>query len=170
MVNEMAGLIPADELRKLQKRMNRLIEELGLGELESRYIEEMERMQKRMSDLMEDVEGEGEEGGVIKPLADVLETEEAIVVTMDMPGVEKQDIDITILDDELRVTAERKRVAEVAEKDYHKRERTTKKFERKVLLPASVKMDEAKASLAQGVLEVTLPKAVIVSRKRITID
>jgi len=66
MVYEMAGLIPADELRKLQKRMNRLIEELGLGELESRYIEEMERMQKRMSDLMEDVESEGEEGGVIK--------------------------------------------------------------------------------------------------------
>ena len=61
MVFEMAGLIPADELRKLQKRMNRLIEELGLGELESRYIEEMERMQKRMSDLMEDVEGKEEE-------------------------------------------------------------------------------------------------------------
>jgi HSP20 family protein len=169
MVFEMAGLIPADELRKLQKRMNRLIEELGLGELESRYLEEMERMQKRMSDLMEDVEGK-EEDGVVKPRADVLETEEAIVVTMDMPGVDKQDVDITIMDDELRVVAERKQGIEVAEKNYHKRERTSKKFERKVLLPASVKMDEAKASLAQGVLEVTLPKAVIVSRKRITID
>lgn len=167
----MAGLIPADELRKLQKRMNRLIEELGLGELESRYIEEMERMQKRMSDLMEDVERKEEEKeGVVKPLADVLETEESIVVTMDMPGVDKQDVDITILDDELSVVAKRKRAAEVAEKDYHKRERTSKKFERKVLLPASVKMDEAKASLAEGVLEVTLPKAVIVSRKRIVID
>ncbi len=166
----MAGLIPADELRKLQKRMNRLIEELGLGELESRYIEEMERMQKRMSDLMEDVESKEEEEGVAKPLADVLETEEAIIVTMDMPGVDKQDVDITILEDELRVVAERKRGAEVAEKDYHKRERTSKKFDRKVLLPARVKMDEAKASLAEGVLEVTLPKAVIVSRKRIVID
>jgi HSP20 family protein len=170
MVFEMAGLIPADELRKLQKRMNRLIEELGLGELESRYIEEMERMQKRMSDLMEDVESKEEEEGVAKPLADVLETEEAIIVTMDMPGVDKQDVDITILDDELSVVGKRKRAAEVAEKDYHKRERTSKKFERKVLLPASVKMDEAKASLAEGVLEVTLPKAVIVSRKRIVID
>jgi HSP20 family protein len=163
-------LIPADELRKLQKRMSKLIEELGLGDLESRYIEEMERMQKRMNDLMEDVDGETEEGGVIRPLADVLETDEAIVVTMDMPGVDKKDMDITILDDELRVVAERKRVAEVSEKDYHKRERTTKKFERKVLLPASVKMDEARASLADGVLEITLPKAVIVSRKRIIID
>jgi HSP20 family protein len=166
----MAGLIPAEELRKLQKRMNRLIEELGLGDLESRYIEEMERMQKRMSDLMEDVESKEEKWGVTKPLVDVHETEEAIVVTMDMPGVDKQDIDITVLDDELRVVAERKRETEVAEKDYHKRERSSKKFERRVSLPASVKMDEAKASLAQGVLEITLPKVVIVSRKRIIID
>lgn len=170
MVYEMAGLIPADELRKLQKRMNRLIEELGLGDLESRYIEEMERMQKRMSDLMEDVESKEEKWGVTKPQADVHETEEAIVVTMDMPGVDKQDIDITVLDDELRVVAERKRETEVAEKDYHKRERSSKKFERRVSLPSSVKMDEAKASLAQGVLEITLPKVVIVSRKRIIID
>ena len=64
MVFEMTGWIPADELRRLQKRMNRLIEELGLDDLESRYIEEMERMQKRMSDLMEDVENKEEEDGV----------------------------------------------------------------------------------------------------------
>ena len=157
-------------MRKLQKRMNRLIEELGLDDLESRYIEEMERMQKRMSDLMEDVENKGEEWGVIKPLADVHETEEEIVVTMDMPGVDKKDIDITVLDDELHVVAERKSAAEVAEKNYHRRERTYKKFERRILLPASVKMDEAKARLAEGVLEITLPKVVIVSRKRIIIE
>ena len=157
-------------MRKLQKRMNRLIEELGLDDLESRYIEEMERMQKRMSDLMEDVENKEEKWGVIKPLADVHETEEEIVVTMDMPGVDKKDIDITILDDELHVVAERKSEAEVAEKNYHRRERTYKKFERRILLPASVKMDEAKARLAEGVLEITLPKVVIVSRKRISIE
>ena len=157
-------------MRKLQKRMNRLIEELGLDDLESRYIEEMERMQKRMSDLMEDVENKEVEWGVIKPLADVHETEEEIVVTMDMPGVDKKDIDITVLDDELHVVAERKSEAEVAEKNYHRRERTYKKFERRILLPASVKMDEAKARLAEGVLEIILPKVVIVSRKRIIIE
>ena len=157
-------------MRKLQKRMNRLIEELGLDDLESRYIEEMERMQKRMSDLMEDVENKEVEWGVIKPLADVHETEVEIVVTMDMPGVDKKDIDITVLDDELHVVAERKSEAEAAEKNYHRRERTYKKFERRILLPASVKMDEAKARLAEGVLEITLPKVVIVSRKRISIE
>lgn len=171
MVFEMTGWIPADELRKLQTRMNRLIEELGLDDLESRYVEEMERMQKRMSDLMEDVENkEEEERGVIKPLADVHETDDAVIVVMDMPGVDKKDIDITISDDELHVVAEKKIESEVTEKNYHKRERTYRKFERRVLLPVDVKMDEARARLADGVLEVTLPKVVIVSRKRINID
>ena len=139
-------------MRKLQKMMNRLIEELGLD------------------DLMEDVVNKEEVWGVIKPLADVHETEAEIVVTMDLPGVDKKDIDITILDDELHVVAGRKSEAEVAEKNYHKRERTYKKFERRVLLPAGVKMDEARARLAEGVLEITLPKVVVVSRKRISID
>lgn len=166
----MTGLIPAEELKKLQKRMNRLMEDLGLTDLESRYLEEMQRMQKRMSDLMDEVEAASEKGDVIVPLADIRDTNEALIVTMDVPGVDKQDIDITITDDELSVAAERKTEKEVAEKDFHKRERTYKKFERMVKLPVSVKIEEAKAKLADGVLEITLPKEVVVSRKRINIE
>lgn len=159
-----------DELRKLQKRMNKFREDLGLTDLESKYLEEMQRMQKRMSDLMEDVETAGGQGEIMMPLADVRETDDAVVVTMDLPGVDKQDVDITITDDELRVVAERKTETEVTEKDYHKQERTYKKFERMVKLPVAVKIEEAKAKLTEGVLEVTLPKEVITSRKRISID
>ena len=106
------GLIPAEELRKLQTRMNKLMEELGLDSIESKYADEWRRMQKRMGDLREDVEGPEPKKGVIRPLADVQETDEAVVVTMDMPGVEKQDIDISVVEDELRVSGERKREAE----------------------------------------------------------
>ncbi len=166
----MAGLIPADEIRKLQKRMNQLMEDLGLTDLESKYLEEMQRMQKRMSDIMEEVETTGMQGDTMTPLADVRETDDAVVVSMDLPGVDKNDVDITITDDELRVTAERKTETEVSEKDYHKQERTYRMFERMVKLPVAVKMDEAKAKLVDGVLEVTLPKEVTTSRKRISID
>lgn len=166
----MAGLIPMDELKRLQKKMNRLMEDLGLTELESRYIEEMQRLQKRMSELMEEAETMPMEGNIFMPLADVKETEEAIVVTMDLPGVEKQDVDISISDDELRVVAEKKAETEVSEKDYHKRERTYKRFERMVKLPVAVKVEEAKARLDNGVLEVSLPKEVVTARKRISID
>lgn len=166
----MAGLIPVDELRRLQKKMNRLMEDLGLSELESRYIDEMQRLQRRMSEMMEEAETIPMEGNIFMPLADVKETEEAIVVTMDLPGVEKQDVDISISDDELRVVAEKKAETEVSEKDYHKRERTYKRFERMVKLPVTVKIEEAKARLESGVLEITLPKEVVTAKKRITID
>jgi HSP20 family protein len=166
----MAGLIPVDELKRLQKRMNRLMEDLGLSELESRYIDEMQRLQKRMSEMLEEAETIPMEGNILMPLADVKETEEAIVVTMDLPGVEKQDVDISISDDELRVVAEKRAETEVSEKDYHKRERTYKRFERMVKLPVSVKTEEAKARLENGVLEITLPKEIVTARKRISID
>ena len=165
-----AGLIPAEELRKLQIRMNKLMEELGLDALGSRYTDELERMQRRMGDLVEDVEGPNLKKGVIRPLADVQETDEALVVTMDMPGVEKQDIDISVVEDELRVSGQRKSEAEVTEQDYHRRERTYSRFERRVLLPASIKSEEARATLNNGVLEITLPKASVPNRKRIVIE
>jgi HSP20 family protein len=79
----MAGLIPVDELRRLQKRMNRLMEDLGLSELESRYIDEMQRLQKRMSEMMEERRRFPE---VFFMPCDVQETDEAVIVTMDLPG------------------------------------------------------------------------------------
>jgi HSP20 family protein len=89
---------------------------------------------------------------------------------MDMPGAEKQDIDISVVDEELRVSAQRKSESEVDEQDYHRRERTYTRFERRVLLPASIKAEEARATLNNGVLQITLPKLSVVVRKRITID
>jgi HSP20 family protein len=166
----MSGLSPAEELKKLQKRMNRLIEDLGLTELESRYIDEMQKMQKRMGDLMEDVETSQMKEEVFAPLADMMETDDAVVITMDLPGVEKKDVDISVMNDELHVKAEREMETDIAEKDYFKRERRYKKFERMVMLPVPVKMEEAKASLSNGVLKITLPKEVVTSRKRINIE
>ena len=165
-----AGLIPAEELRKLQFRMNKLMDELGLDALGSKYIDELGRMQKRMGDLMEEVEGPNLKKGVIRPLADVHETEEALVVTMDMPGVEKQDINISVVEDELQISAQRKSETEANEQDYHRRERTYTRFERRVLLPESIKTEEARATLTNGVLQITLPKVSVITRKRIAID
>ena len=165
----MTGLIPVEELKKLQKRMNRLMEDLGLTDLESRYLEELSRMQQRMGDLMEEVEIT-KESDSLTPLADLKETDEALVLTMDLPGIRKEDVDISITDDELRVVAERKTETEVAEKDFHKRERTYKRFERSVTLPVNIRVEETKARLAEGVLEITLPKETVTSRKRISID
>jgi HSP20 family protein len=167
--DNMAGLIPVEDLKQLQKKMNKLMEELGLSDLESKYIDEMQKIQKLVGELTEEVETAQPEGTMM-PLADVRETDEAVIVSMDLPGIEKQDVDITVSDDELRVVAEKKEVKEVSEKDFHKRERVCSRFERAIKLPVAVKGEETKAKLQSGVLEVTLPKEAVTSRKRISID
>lgn len=166
----MAGLIPVDDLRRLQKSMNKLMEDLGLSDWESRYLGEMQRIQKRMNEIMGEMEAPTVEGNVIMPMADIRETDDAVIVTMDLPGVDKNDVDISVTDNELRVVAERSEEKELSEKEYHKRERTYNRFERMVALPVAVKSDEAKAKLENGVLEVTLPKEIVTSRKRISIE
>lgn len=84
--------------------------------------------------------------------------------------MEKQDVEISISEDELSVTAEKKAEAELKEKDFYKRERTYRRFERSVRLPVGVKAEGAKAKLSDGVLEVTIPKEVVTSKRRISID
>jgi len=166
----MKGLVASEELKKLQKRMDRLMEDLGLARIESKYLDEMQRMQKRLGELMEEAEtGPGREEN-IEPLADVQETDGEIVVTIDLPGMDKQDVDIALSSDELTVVAQRKEETEIAEGSYHQRERSYKRFERTLSLPTGVKADEARAKLDSGVLKISIPKAVVTTRKRIAID
>jgi len=166
----MKGLIASEELKKLQKRMDRLMEELGLARIESKYLEEMERMRRRLGELMEEAEvgRDGEE--MIEPLADVQETDGEIIVTMDLPGMDKEDVDIALSSDELSVVAQRKTETGMEEGSFHQRERSYRRFERTISLPTGVKADEAHAKLESGVLKINIPKAVVTTRKRITID
>lgn len=164
----MANLIASDEIKRLYKRMNRLMQDIGLTDLESKYLDEMQKIQGRMSEIMAELD----EGGtdVMVPLADIKETDDSIIVKMDLPGVDKKDVELSISNDELHVNAKRQRETEVEEKGYHKRERSFARFERIIKLPVGVKGEETKARLADGVLEMTLPKEAVSSKKRITID
>jgi len=78
----------------------------------------------------------------IEPFTDVIEEEDVIKIIMDLPGVEKEDIDIEISEEELRVQAER----------------GDRKYYKVVKLPAKVKPDTAKAQYKNGVLTITVEK------------
>lgn len=166
----MKGLVASEELKKLQKRMARLMEDLGLARIESKYLDEMERMQRRLGELMEEAETGRDGGEMIEPLADVQETDGEIIVTMDLPGMDKQDVDIALSSDELSVVAQRKTETGVGEGSFHQRERSYRRFERTISLPTGIKADEAHARLESGVLKISIPKAVVTTRKRIAID
>ena len=97
------------------------------------------------------------------PSVDVAETENDVVVTAELPGVEQDDVDITITDDVLTLKGEKKEEKEVKEKNYHR-------FQRSISLPAGVQADKAKAIYKDGVLHITLPKAEEAKPKQIKID
>lgn len=92
------------------------------------------------------------------PALDMMDKGDRIVVRAEMPGVDKKDIDISVTDDMLTIKGESKKETEVEEENYYCSERSFGSFSRVVRLPAAVKADKVKASLKDGVLDITLPK------------
>ncbi|MEV7954449.1 Hsp20/alpha crystallin family protein [Streptomyces sp. NPDC058316] len=95
--------------------------------------------------------------GAWSPLTDLHETDDAYVVEAELPGIERQDIDIEISDRELCITGEYKE----CEREGALRHSTRRAghFEYRTLLPTDLKAERVTATLADGVLTVTVPKA-----------
>ena len=92
------------------------------------------------------------------PAADVVETKDAIVVRMDLPGYKSEEIALKVENDVLAIEAERKPVAEAAGETYHRAERSYGKVARSFSLPIGVDTARTDARYVDGVLEITLPK------------
>lgn len=99
---------------------------------------------------------------------DITEDESGYTLSFDVPGVEKEDIDIEVKDATLTVTGERKARDEVKRNSYAYRERSYGAFSRSFKLPNSVS-GEISAKLENGVLRVSLTKAPEAKAKRIEV-
>ncbi len=95
---------------------------------------------------------------VKKPSVDVEDKKNGFVVTADLPGVDKKDIDVTVEEDRVELKAEKKTKKEEKKKDYYRQERSYSGFYRTIPLPAEVVPDKAKSKFDNGVLKLTLPK------------
>jgi len=104
------------------------------------------------------------------PAIEMFEKEDKYVIKAELPGMKKEEIDISVIGDTLTIKGERKAETEVKEEDYYCCERSYGSFFRSIALPSTVDADKIKASYEEGVLEVTLPKAVKVKPKKIALS
>ncbi len=100
---------------------------------------------------------------------DVSENEDAYIVKASIPGVNPDDIDITLVDNVLTIKAEIKEEKDIEEAKYHLRERRFGVFSRSITLPTAVDADKVEAVYEHGVLTLTIPKAEEVKARKIEV-
>ncbi|MEP0822232.1 MAG: Hsp20/alpha crystallin family protein [Ignavibacterium sp.] len=103
------------------------------------------------------------------PPVDIHEQENEYVVKVELPGVSKDDVKITLESNILTIRGEKKRENEEKNENFHRVERTYGSFQRSFTLPTSVKSDKIDASYKDGILTVTLPKAEEAKPKQIEV-
>jgi HSP20 family protein len=103
------------------------------------------------------------------PSMDISETDKAIEITAELPGLEKKDVELNVAENLLTIRGEKKNEREEKNKDYHLVERSYGSFSRSVELPAGVKVEDISAEIANGVLKVTVQKPAPKQTKQIEI-
>jgi len=127
---------PFRDLVTIREKMNRLFEDAVSGRSEDR-------------DLM---------SGTWSPSVDIYETENEIVLSAEVPGIEDKDIEIKLEDNTLTLRGERKFNKETKEENFHRIERSYGSFYRSFSLPNYVDQENIRAEHEHGVLRVFLPK------------
>ncbi|KPJ93304.1 MAG: hypothetical protein AMJ53_07550 [Gammaproteobacteria bacterium SG8_11] len=111
------------------------------------------------------------ESGTLAPAVDIIERDKEFVVRADFPGINKEDIAITLQDSVLSISAERKQGSEDKQGErVIRRERRCGKFERSMQLNQEIDESKVKASFNNGVLELILPKKEEVAPKKVTVQ
>jgi HSP20 family protein len=115
-------------------------------------------LMRRFSDEMDRFFGGGREGREMwAPNIEVREKDNNLIISADLPGMNKEDVKIEATDDGLVIQGERKREQEQRERGLYRSERSYGRFYRLIPLPEDAKVEDAKAQFNNGVLEVTIP-------------
>lgn len=112
-----------------------------------------------------------EESGIAgwKPVVDVYDDGDTMVIKAELPGVDKKDISVDVKDGVLTLTGERSYENEVKEESYYRRERAYGKFHRSFSLPAGHDPEKIKADFNDGLLKIEIPKPEDKKPKKISV-
>ncbi|MGA2533278.1 MAG: Hsp20/alpha crystallin family protein [Candidatus Aminicenantales bacterium] len=135
---------------------------------------DMTTLRERMNRLFEDMAASrGEEKDLTTsswaPAVDIYETENEVVLTAEIPGIEEKDIEIKVEDNTLTLRGERKFEKETKEENYHRIERAYGSFFRSFTLPAFVDQDRIEAEHENGVLKIRMPKRAELKPRKVKI-
>lgn len=108
--------------------------------------------------------------GVWSPPLDVYQDKDHVFVTTELPGMKKEDIEISLHENTLSISGERKQERKAGEGESYRTERFFGRFHRSVTLPVPVQTDGVKAQYKEGVLTVTLVKAEEAKPKQIDVQ
>jgi HSP20 family protein len=141
------------------------------------FWNELDRLQRGMDDLFGALSGRAAarvatpfwSQARLFPLVNVKELSDSYLVTAEIPGMQKEDLEIKIEGDTLTLKGERKPVEVGETASYHRRERATGIFQRSLTLPGKLDAENVKATYKDGVLTVSLKKSAAALPKQIEI-
>lgn len=132
---------PFSFMRRFSEQMDRLFEDFGFGRSFAGDFGGLSSIRS----------------SVWSPQVEVFERGNQFIVRADLPGLTKDDLDVSITDDEIVLKGERKQESEQHEEGYYRSERSYGGFYRSIPLPEGINADDANATFRNGVLEITMP-------------
>ncbi len=138
-----------------------------------RFSRMMNRMEGEMEDLMERFSG-GDGGWLtttpsFSPTTDLVETENQFEVTVDLPGLKPEEVNVELKNGELWISGKREEEKEEKGKTYHRIERRHGEFRRVLLLPSTIREEKIDSKFENGVLKISVPKSEEVKTKHIEV-
>ena len=135
---------------------------------------DMVTLRERMNRLFEEMAASrGEEKDLATsswaPAVDIYETENEVVLTAEIPGIEEKDVEIKVEDNTLTLRGERKFEKETKEENYHRIERAHGSFFRSFTLPNYVDQDKIEAEHENGILKIRMPKRAELKPRKVKI-
>jgi HSP20 family protein len=129
---------------------------------------EMERLRREMNSLFSNYGSAS--GASTYPLMNVYDDKDTILVTAELPGLTKEQVNITFSDGVLTVSGRQQPLIKIKGMTVVRKERSEGDFEKTLRVPTKIKQDAIKASFKNGILAVTMPKAEEVKPKTIAIE
>jgi HSP20 family protein len=131
-------------------------------------------LREKMNRLFEDTfTSRGEEKDLIAstwtPAVDIYETENELILSAEIPGIDEKDVEIKVEDNTLSIRGERKFEKETKEENYHRIERSYGSFYRSFTLPNYVDQDKIQAVHENGVLKITMPRRTELKPRKVKI-